>query len=253
MNMKLSIITVSYNSAATIEDTIKSVLGQTHEDVEYIIVDGGSTDGTVDIIERYADRGVARWTSGPDRGIYDAMNKGIGMATGEVVGILNSDDVYYDRDVLTDVAAVFVEKKVESCYGDLVYMDKGLGRVVRRWVSEAYKDGLFEKGWSPPHPSFFVRRQAYERYGLFDPGFSLAADYELMLRFIRKHRVSTAYIPRVLVKMRVGGASNRSLLNIARQNVECYRAWKHNGMCASPAIIIRKLASRLRQFTLARG
>lgn len=244
--MIFSVITVSYNSAATIKDTIKSVLGQTHKDLEYIVVDGGSSDGTVDIIKKYSDR-VSRWVSERDGGIYDAMNKGIRLSSGDVIGILNSDDIYQDSGVLKRVAQEFDDPGVECCYGDLFYVSKDLGSVVRTWVSGSYSDKAFRRGWHPPHPAFFVRRRAYEKFGAFDLRFPIAADYELMLRFLMKNRLKASYIPETLVRMRTGGESNRSVGNIIKANIECYRSWKVNGLKVCPLIVARKPFSKLRQ------
>ncbi len=246
--MKISVITVSCNSAATIEDTIKSVAGQTCRDVEYIVVDGGSTDGTAEIIKRY-EGGISRWVSEKDGGIYDAMNKGIRMATGDVVGILNSDDVYAGSNVLALVAEAF-KKGGGCCYSDLTYVSRDLRKVVRYWRSGEYFPRKFRNGWHPPHPSFFVRREMYDRYGVFNPDFKIAADYEIMLRFMERHRMAAAYLPEVTVNMRVGGESGKSLINIIRANAEVRRAWLENGLKPPPLIYLRKPLSKLRQLAL---
>lgn len=245
--MKISIITVCYNSEKTIESAIKSVLGQTH-DIEYIIVDGGSTDGTVGIINKYRDR-ISKIISEPDKGIYDAMNKGIRAATGDVVGTLNSDDFYVDGFVVEKVVKKFEEKNVDCLWGDLVYVDRmNADKVVRVWKSSEYGTGKFKSGWYPPHPTFFVKRSVYEKYGLFNPDFKIAADIEIMLRFLEKLKISSAYIPEVLVKMRTGGVSARNLKNIIRANVEVYHAWKINGLKICPIWILLKPFSKLGQF-----
>ncbi len=246
--MKMSVITVSYNSAATIEDTIRSVAGQRCGDVEYIVVDGGSTDGTPDIIKRY-ECNISRWVSEKDGGIYDAMNKGIKMSTGDVVGILNSDDVYAGADVLAMVAEAF-GRGDDCCYSDLAYVSRDMKNVVRRWKSGEYRPGRFRIGWHPPHPSFFVRREIYDRYGMFNRDFRIAADYEIMLRFMERHKIAAAYLPEVTVKMRVGGESGKSLMNIIRANAEVRRAWLENGLKPPPLIYIRKPLSKLRQLSL---
>lgn len=246
--MRLSIITVVFNNVRYVEDCIRSVLRQTHTDREYIIVDGGSTDGTLDVIMCYK-RGIAKLVSEPDSGIYDAMNKGIAMAEGDVVGFLNSDDLYADDRVLADVSRVFDEMRVESCYGNLLYVRRDdVRRVVRRWRSSAWREGCFCRGWHPPHPTFFVRRCVYERYGGFNLSYKIAADYELMLRFIERYRISTYFLDRVLVKMRSGGSSNASFANVIRANIECYRAWRENGLKVSPLIMLRKPLSKLSQY-----
>jgi glycosyltransferase involved in cell wall biosynthesis len=227
--MKISIITVAHNSEATLIDTVESVLAQTHDDLEYLIIDGGSTDGTLERLEPYRNR-IDCLLSEPDEGMYDAMNKGIARATGDVVGILNSDDFYADDQVLAQVAAIFSESEADCIYGDLHYVDSAdTTRVVRNWHSGEYRPGAFRRGWHPPHPAFFVRRSVYQKFGGFNTALRIAADYELMLRFLQKKKCTVAYLPEVLVKMRIGGASNRSLNNILKANLECYQAWRMNG------------------------
>lgn len=246
--MKVSIITVVFNSKDTIEHTIESVLSQNYKNIEYIIIDGGSTDGTVDIIKKYEDR-LAYWVSEPDDGLYDAMNKGIKAATGDVVGILNSDDMYADSSVIEETVNVISKEKVDTCYGDLVYVDKNNTQKVRRqWKSGNFLRDRFKRGWMPPHPTFFVKREIYQKYGLFNTNFPIAADYELMLRFLYKLGCSTAYIPKVLVKMRTGGNSSPSLANTIKANIEGYRAWKVNGLKPNPVIFIIKPLSKIAQY-----
>jgi len=242
----ISVITVVFNSKNTIESAIKSVLNQSYENIEYIIIDGGSTDGTVDIIKKYKDK-IAYWISEADNGIYDAMNKGIKSATGDIVGFLNSDDVYADGEVIEKVAKTIWEKEVDSCYGDLVYIDKN-GKIVRLWKSKDFSLEKFKRGWMPPHPTFFVKKEIYEKYGGFNLNFPIAADYELMLRFLYKFKISTTYIPEILVKMRIGGKSNKSLNNIIKANIECYKAWKINGLKPNPFIFLLKPVSKVFQY-----
>lgn len=226
--MKVSIITVCYNSASTIEDTIKSVLDQTYRDIEYIIVDGASRDDTLSIIDRYKGR-FARVVSEKDDGIYDAMNKGISMATGDIVGLLNSDDVYASPQVVEEVVRGFAESGVDAIFGDVCYVKRDdLDSVVRYWKSSPYKEGAFSRGWHPPHPALFIRRGVYSRYGLFDTAYDVSADFELMLRFIGKHEVKTRYLSGVLVKMRMGGVSNNSLKNMIVGNRNIKKAFSKN-------------------------
>ena len=251
--MLVSIITTVLNRRITLEDTIKSVLSQTYKNIEHVIIDGGSTDGTVDIVKSYGSK-IAKFVSEPDKGIYDAMNKGIRLARGEVVGILNSDDIYADRAVLEKVAGIFKEKNIDSCYGDIVYVDRSdTNKIIRYWRCGAYKRSRFEMGWMPAHPAFFVRRRVYEQYGLFNPDFPIAADYELMLRFLYKFRISAAYIPEIIVKMRTGGNSNPGLLVTAQVVRENYRAWKVNGLKPSLLTFILKPLSKMPQFIEAMG
>lgn len=246
--MKISIITVVLNAADTIEDTLRSVASQTYPDFEHIVVDGGSTDGTLEIIERHRDR-IAALVIEPDRGIYDAMNKGIAAATGEIVGMLNADDVYVDEHVLEKVARAFSDPTVDVCHADLVYVDRAdLDRIIRYWKSRPYTDGLFEKGWLPAHPTFFVRRALYRRYGGFDLNYRFQADFELTMRLLAVHKARSVYLPEVIVKMRMGGVSNRSVLNVIKGNIEAYRACQRHGLKVSPLFIVRKILSRLPQF-----
>jgi len=245
--MKVSIITVVYNGAENIEDSIRSVIGQTHKDIEYLIIDGGSTDGTLDIIRRY-EHGISRVISEPDNGIYDAMNKGLEMASGDVVGILNSDDLYADTKVIEHVVEYFAEKRVDSCYGDLVYVDRRNTNIpVRHWKSGEFLKKRFRSGWMPPHPTFFVKKDVYEKYGFLNIDFPLAADYELMLRLLYKYEVSTTYIPRVLVKMRTGGTSTPGLYTV-KAVAENYKAWKVNDLNPNPITFVLKPLSKLFQY-----
>lgn len=227
--MKISIVTVVYNNEKYIAGAIKSVLSQNYPDIEYIIVDGGSNDGTMEIINTYSEK-IDIIISERDNGIYDAMNKGIYNATGEIVGILNSDDCYSHEYVISNVVNQIKNTESDALYGDLVYVDKITGKIVRRWVSGTYKKGLFKYGWMPPHPTFFVRKEVYERYGNYNTLFKSSADYELMLRFIHKYNISVTYLPHVLVKMRTGGVSNISFKNRIRANKEDRLAWKINNL-----------------------
>jgi glycosyltransferase len=228
--MKISLITAVLNNKDTIIDAIESISRQTYKGIEHIIIDGGSTDGTLDTIKRY-NGNIARVISEPDDGIYDALNKGIGYASGDVVGALHADDFYSNDNVIRMVAEVFEKKNVDSCYGDLEYVIKGnTDRVLRHWKSSEYVPGKFKFGWMPPHPTFFVKREIYEKYGNFNTAFQVAADYELMLRLFEKHKISTHYIPEVLVKMRFGGRSNNGVRNVLIKSSEDYKAWKVNDL-----------------------
>jgi len=248
--LKITIITAVFNSKDFIEDCIRSIHRQTHKDIEHIVIDGGSTDGTLDIIKQYQS-GIEKLVSERDDGIYDAMNKGIKFATGEVIGILNADDFYPDSGVLEKVAQVFKNEDIEACYGDLEYVDSvDIGRVVRYWRSGPYDVNKFYSGWMPPHPTFFVRRSIYRQYGLFNLSLGSAADYELMLRFLVKHRIAVAYIPEVIVKMRMGGVSNASIKNRIRANRMDRRAWSVNGLKPYPWTLLFKPLRKVHQFIL---
>lgn len=246
--MKISIITIAYNSAETIEATIQSVISQDYTDVEYIIIDGASKDATMDVVDRYRDQ-IAVVVSEPDQGIYDAMNKGVARATGEIVGILNSDDFYADNTVLSNVVARFNESGAEAVYADLVYVERdNPDKVVRYWKSKPYKPGMFRKGWMPAHPTFFLKNECYRTHGTYSTELRSAADYELMLRMLEKHKISAVHLPRVLTKMRVGGQSNVSLKNRIRANKEDRRAWKMNGLTPAWYTLTVKPLSKLSQF-----
>lgn len=247
--MKISIITVCYNSAACIADCLRSVDAQDWSNVEHLIIDGGSSDGTLQVIKGH-ERSWRRVVSEPDKGIYDAMNKGIGLSTGTVIGFINADDFYASADVLRKVAEVLADPSLDACHGDLCYVNpEQTGSIVRYWRSSEFRPGLFLRGWCPAHPTFYVRRNVYERFGVFDLHYKIAADVELMMRFMEVHSIKTRYIPEVLVKMRIGGMSNRSWSNVLTQNREILCALKRHGL--EPALIpflTGKLFSRSKQF-----
>lgn len=227
MATSFTIITPSFNSGGTIVDTVCSVMAQKGVQVQMLVVDGGSTDNTLALLEGSADQRL-RVIEGPDAGLYDAMNKGLDQATGDVVGILNADDYFTDPGVLSDVARVLEETGADAVYADIYYVRSR--RITRRWISGTYKPDKFLFGWMPPHPAFFVRRSHYARLGGFDLRLSTSADYELMLRFLYKHRLRAAYLPRVVVHMRTGGQSNASWANRLRANREDRMAWKMNSL-----------------------
>jgi len=227
---KISVITTTYNSASTIEDTIKSVIEQDYPAIEYIIVDGLSTDNTLEIVNKYKNK-LSKIISEKDTGIYDALNKGINEATGDIIALLHSDDFFIDKNVISKVVKAFEENNTDSVYGNLYYVNKdNTTKIVRKWVSGNYKHGMFVNGWMPPHPAFFVKKICYEKHGVFNLNFKSAADYELMLRFLHKHKISTSYINEYLVKMRVGGKSNASVKNRIKANQEDRAAWSVNGL-----------------------
>lgn len=246
--MKISVITVALNSAATLEETLLSVQRQTHPEVEHILVDGGSTDGTLDIARRHAGR-IAASVSDRDAGIFDAMNKGIALATGEVVGFLNADDVYAHDGVLGEVAAAFGDAALEAVFADLVYVDPvDTRRVVRYWRSGEFQPGAFARGWMPAHPTFYARREVYARLGGFDPAYPLQGDFELTMRFMEVKHIRTRHIPGIWVRMRTGGESNRSWRRVLRGNLEAWRAARAHGLPVSPLFVPRKILSRIPQY-----
>ena len=236
-----------WNNAKTIKDAINSVLNQSYKDIEYIIIDGASTDGTIEIVQSYGDK--IKFISEKDNGLYDAMNKGIRMATGDVVGILNSDDFYASDKILQIVADEFLKGNIDSVYANLEYIDANdPKRVIRYWRSKKYQEGLFRSGWHPAHPTFFVKKEIYEKYGVFDLSFKIAADYELMLRFFEKYKIISSYVDEVFVKMRIGGESNKSIKNIIKANMESYMAWKANVLYINPLRFLLKPFSKIIQF-----
>lgn len=244
--MKISIITSVYNNRDTISDAIESVLSQTYPNIEYIVIDGASKDGTVDIIRTYADR-ITTFVSEPDRGIYDGLNKGVERATGDVIAFLHSDDLYNDPEVVARVAEAFISTNADAVYGDLVYTPKSdTSKVLRYWKSRDFHPDLLKQGWMPAHPTFFARRELYERYGAFDTTFRIAADYDFMLRVLSQG-IKTHYLPTVLYKMRVGGESNKSIKNIIKKMREDYRALENNRIGGLTTLLIKNL-SKIPQF-----
>ena len=233
-------------------DTLNSVAEQTYTNVEHVVVDGVSTDDTIALVRNHFNSNI-RLVSEPDKGIYDAMNKGLALASGEVVGFLNSDDFYADNLVLEKIALSFQDESVQASYGDLVYVTQDNSRVVRYWKSKPFAKGDFAIGWCPAHPTFYVRKSVIERLGLFDHSYKLAADFEFMLRYLERGKIRSTYIPHVLVRMRLGGASNQSWKNIVQQNKEIFDALRKNGVPFSRVwFAVNKVVSRLNQFVVGR-
>ena len=248
--IKFSLITVTFNSAATLRDTIRSVLSQTYQNIEYIIVDGKSADSTLEIIKEYESRfsNKLHWISEKDSGLYDAMNKGFCMATGDVIGIINSDDLLSDPTAIEKIVKTFeVNKEVDAVYADLYYVAQNdTSRIVRHWVSG--KQRPFRYGWHPAHPTFYVKREVYQRYGLFDLEFKFAADFELMLRLIDRYHIKLAYLPEPLVRMRLGGTTSKNLTNIKKGNIECIKAFRKNDLKVSRLYPLFRLLPTLKQY-----
>jgi len=200
------------------------------------------------MIKKYENY-IDYWVSEPDEGIYDAMNKGIKLANGDIIGFLNSDDLYASNKVIEKVVDIFKNKKVDSVYGDLIFVDRNnILKIKRYWRSKSYEKGLFQKGWHPAHPTFFVKKKIYQEYGLFNLNLKIAADYELMLRFLERYSITTYYIPDILVKMRIGGISNKNIMRILQANMECYKAWKINNLKINPLKIFLKPLSKITQY-----
>jgi len=244
--MKISIITATFNSEKTIERTIKSCIAQSYEHIEYIVVDGASKDRTLDIIRSY-ERHITKLISEPDTGIYNALNKGIKLATGDVIGFLHSDDEFYSDDVLKTVADAFLSNNVDSIYGNGVYVASiNPDRVIRNWQSKEFNYNDLKNGWMPMHPTFFVKRKIYEANGLFDESYRIAADYDLVLRFLYDKKISAKYLNKHLIKMKVGGASS-SVKNWVKKWKEDYQIMKSHQI--NPVIgMLNKNFSKIIQF-----
>lgn len=248
--MKISLVTVTFNSYRTLRDTIQSVLSQTYPDIEYIIVDGCSQDKTIDIIKEYEPLfdGRLKWISEKDQGLYDAMNKGFQMATGDMVGIINSDDLLAEATAIEKVIDCFEgHKDIDCVYADLYYVSQyDTSKIVRHWITG--KQRSFSKGWHPAHPTFYVKREIYSKYGLFDLDFKFAADFELMLRLVEKEHIRLFYLPEPLVRMRLGGTTSKNLTNIRKGNIECLNAFRKNGIPVSVLYPFYRLLPKLKQY-----
>ncbi len=232
--MKISVVTAVYNRADTVRDAIASVQGQTHGDVEHVVQDGGSTDGTLEVVRAAANPATAL-VSERDGGIYEAINRGIARASGDAIGLMHSDDMFASPHVLERVAEAFTDPDIDGVYGDLQYVSASdPSRVIRHWRSGEYRPERLARGWMPPHPTLYLRREVFDAHGLYDTSLQIAADYDAMLRYLLRGRIRLRYIPQVLVKMRVGGESNRSLERIVRKSREDLAAIRRNGL-AGPA------------------
>lgn len=245
--MKVSIITVVYNNQKTIAQAIQSVLNQDYTPIEYIIVDGASTDGTIEIIKSY-DKNISKFLSEPDKGIYDAMNKGLKLATGDIIGILNSDDFYNNNHIISQIVDEFKNKNVDLVFGDVAYVKpNNLNKIIRYYSSAKFHPSKFEWGWMPAHPSCFLKREIYEKYGHFKTDYKIGADYELLVRFIGKHKISYSYIPQLFVKMRTGGISNKNIITYWTLNKEVVRSCRENGINTNIFKILLKYLTKIWQ------
>jgi glycosyltransferase involved in cell wall biosynthesis len=244
--IKISLITVTYNAGGTIERCIQSVISQNYKNVEYIIIDGASADNTIQIINRYQNH-IHHFVSEPDEGIYDAINKGINFATGDVVGMLNADDVFTDDSVLGNVAAVFKDGRVPILYGDLDYVD-GAGKIFRKWRSGRYSHGKYNWGWMPPHPTFYCRRELFNEIGFYSLGYGTAGDYELLSRFMHKHRFNAFYLKKVMINMKIGGASNKNLSSRVKGLINDFRAMRNNEIRVPLIAVLLKRIRKIGQY-----
>ena len=247
--MKVSIITATYNSGKTIQRAIDSIASQDYNNIEYIIIDGGSTDNTLQIISENQDK-ISKFVSEKDKGIYDALNKGIRLAGGEIIGFLNSDDVYNNKYIVSKIVNSFEKKKADIVYGDLVYQSKDINneKTIRYWKSNIFNLDYLKYGWMPPHPTLYCTKEVYDRYGLYDDNFKISADYEFILRVFKEPSLVKTYIPNVLVRMDMGGISNNSLMNIYRKSKEDYNAIKRNDIGGFFTLLCKNFR-KLKQFT----
>ncbi len=251
--MKVTLITVCRNVVSVIAESLDSVLSQTHPDIELIVIDGASTDGTVEVLERYRSgpgkRGIDILVSEPDKGIYDAMNKGLARATGDVIGFVNAGDLLMTPTVIAEVVKAFQRSHVDVVYGDIIMVDEhDIHKVHRTWLSGTYHKENFRKGWMPPHVGTFIRKGVYDRFGHFNTDLRIGADYEILLRFLYKHGIPTVHLREVLVRFRLGGMSNGNVKHILKANREVRRSWGLNGLQAPPLLVTRKLWSKVMQF-----
>lgn len=245
--MKVSIITTTFNSAATVASTLESVQSQTHPHIEHIIVDGASRDDTLSIVRSFPH--VKKIVSEPDKGLYDAINKGIGMSTGDIVGILNSDDFFPDNRVIENIVQAFDVPETEAVYGDIAFVKpSNLKKVVRLYSAKTFSPAKFAYGYMPPHPSFYTRKRLYDKYGLYKQDYTIAADYELLMRFLYMHKIRYHYINQVLVYMRTGGISNKSWLSRYVLNKEIIRACRENGVYTNMAVLSVKYVNKVFEY-----
>lgn len=248
--MLVSIITTTYNSAATVRNTIESVLGQTHKDIDYWIIDGGSHDGTIDIVREYEPlfNGRLHWISEPDKGIYDAMNKGINHAVGDVVGFLNSDDFYTSPNVVSNLVSAFTPD-IDAVYGDIHFVDDDLVTTVRYYSSAAFRPSLLRWGYMPAHPSFYLRRELYHRYGGYSINYKIASDFDMMVRLFHKHKIRAKYIPQDFVTMRTGGVSTANIRNRILVTHEDAKACRVNGLFSCFPMCCVKYLTKVFEFS----
>lgn len=244
---KISIITISFNNRETIEHTMNSVFEQSYSNIEYIIIDGNSSDGTMDLVNKNKAK-IDLIISEKDKGIYDAMNKGLKNATGDIIGFINADDFLHDKEVINDIAEAFENSKADVVYGNKIYVQPDdISKITRIWKPGNYNRKNFKRGWMPPHLSTYIRASAYQQFGIFNTSFKIAADYELLFRFMYVNKLSAHYIDRNIVYMRAGGLSNSSLKNYWISNFEVYKSWGLNGESVSPTIIFEKPLRKLKQ------
>lgn len=247
--MKVSLITATYNSEISIKTCLDSIVSQDYSDLEYLFIDGGSSDNTLSIIKKYRQNNpFIKMVSEKDYGIYDALNKGISAASGDIIGFVHSDDFLASSDIINDIVSMMKTESLDGVYGNLQYVNKkNTQKVIRNWISCDFKFSLLKNGWMPPHPTLFLKKEVYQKHGLFDVSYRISADYDFMLRIFKDSELKFGYLPKVITKMRVGGASNRSIKNIIEKSKEDYRAIKSNNI-GDFLTLIRKNTSKLKQF-----
>lgn len=244
-NLSVSIITVSYNSVGTINDTINSVLSQTFQKIEYIIIDGSSVDGTIELVQSFGKR-ISKFISQPDNGIYEAINKGIKIATGDIIGILHSDDFFYDNCVIEKIVNSFLENEIDAVIGDVQFVDpKKTSKIVRYYSSRHFNPRKFKYGFMPAHPSFYAKKELFEKFGFYKTDYKIAADYELLIRFLYINKIRYKYIEMPFVSMRTGGVSNKSFYSNIILNKEIVRACKENGINTNYILVYSKYFSKM--------
>jgi glycosyltransferase len=248
--MKISLLTPTYNSAQTLARTIDSVIAQKYEDLEYIIFDGNSADNTRQIVDSYKTKININFISEKDDGLYDAMNKGLKAATGDIVGILNSDDFFDNDQVLKNVSQKFEETNTDIVYGDIVYFSEDTNKITRKWTAGKYNEKLLDNGWTIPHPALFVKKEIYEKYGYYKENYKIAADYEFILRLLKVHKVNLEYIPKVFVRMYDSGTSAKNIQNRKIGWEELKKAWADNNLKMPKFFILRRLLYKISQFIL---
>ena len=243
--MKVSIITISFNAMVTIKKTLLSVANQSYKDIEHIIVDGNSKDNTIDICKSYLH--ISKIISEPDKGVYDAFNKGIKLATGDVIGFLNADDVFFNENSVQEIVNTFSNKEIDIVYGNLDYINKE-GKVIRNWISRPYQKGLVKKAWMPAHPTFYCKKEVYDRLGGYNDSFKIAGDFELCLRFLEINNIPSFYLNKKIVKMLVGGISNTGLKSKLTIFKEELRAFKINDISVNPVLFFLYKLKKVKQF-----
>lgn len=247
--MKISIITIVYNNVESLPNTFKSIAEQTYDNIEYIVVDGGSKDGTVDVI-RQNEAIISKWVSEPDKGLFDALNKGINMCSGDVIGVLHSDDIFYDKNTIANIAATFErDDSLEAVFSDIVFISKeNPNKVIRRYSSKKWNPNKFVWGYMPAHTAFFVKKKCYEELGLYKTDYKISADYELLIRFLKISKVKYKYLPTICTKMRVGGLSTSGFKSLRVLNKEIIRACKENGLYTNNFMLYSKYFTKIFEF-----